>query len=1151
MKLIPLALPGRLLIASGLIATGLIAASVGALVALPEHGAGLRSWIGAHLPGLDEPVGAFRWWVTPVEKNAFARRITTTVSLQDLAAMGDGRTIVVVGDNGTLLKSVNAGATWRSLADNVKWRDVTPPDDPDGPASKTPTSLPTLSSVAASPDGNRAIAVGESGTVLTFDDNGEIWTERVSDSSAWLFSVAFDASTARAIAVGRGGTVLTSDNNGETWTEPASGSSASLLSVAFDAGARRAIAVGEDGTVLTSDDNGKTWTERASGTSAWLFSVAFDASTARAIAVGRGGTVLTSDDNGEIWTERVSGTSAWLKSVAFDASAARAIAVGEGGTVLTSDNNGETWTEPASGSSASLFSVAFDAGARRAIAVGDDGTVLAFDDKGEAWTERASGFSEHLGSVAFDANRAIAVGQIGTVLTSDDYGETWTEHASGTSEYLGSVAFDANTGRAIAVGLSDTVLTSDDNGETWTERASGTSAWLFSVAFDANTSRAIAVGQVGTVLTSNDNGKTWTEHASGPSEHIDSVAFDASTARAIAVGEGGTVLISDDNGETWTERASGTSEWLKFVAFDANTSRAIAVGDEGTVLTSDDNGETWTERASGTSEQLKSVAFDANTSRAIAVGEDGTVLISDDNGETWTERASGTSEQLESVAFDANTSRAIAVGDGGTVLTSEDAGATWSIVVHRGSIYPAPLSVLGLLLSLAGLTLLRYQPTPVPPPSPEGIIDLFVSDRPLGPGDPDRLSYGRYAQGLSGLLRNRGTGFPITIAVTGEWGSGKSSFMRLLEDDLKHERYLAAWFNAWHDQNEENVLSSLLQAIRKQAVPRIFSQYLVRAIKLRVDLLLRRGIIRGTINVMVGVAMIVLVAAVASPVWDESGDLPSWKEDVRPAIRASIGTYEPFYVTDATVEAACDRLNRHGPESSERLAACNKKLDGLMGSAKRKKRWSNAASLREVIDKLRLPHPGYTVEVERTLLYNVARVATPSLRTVFGKLWPELMGWLWQGLTAFAAAAIFIANGVSAFGFNLRRGAAGFLSAAANSVDSAGRHEQLRRDFKNVSRSIGRNLVIFIDDLDRCQPEKVVETLEAVNFLVTAGECAVVMGMDYQRVQHCVGLVRKELVEAEYAAATHEGIEAEGRTAYAHQYLQKARQHRNADRRRT
>ena len=1166
MTLIPLAPAFRLPIGAALIVAGLIAVAVGALVAFLEHGAALRSWIGAPLLGRHEHVGALRWWVTPIEKHAFARRFTTTEDLNDVVVMDDGRTILVVGDSGTLLKSVNAGATWRSLANSVEWREGTPPD---GRASVPPLFPPALESIAASPDGSLAIAVGQRGTVLTSDDYGTSWTRRASSSSASLNSVALDANSGQAIAVGDEGTVLASDDYGMTWTERVSGSSASLNSVALDAGSGRAIAVGDEGTVLASDDYGMTWTERVSGSSASLYSVALDASSGQAIAVGNASTVLTSDNSGTSWTRRTFDSSAWLRSVAFDASSGRAIAVGLSGTALTSVDYGASWTRRTSGSPARLRSVAFDASSGRAIAVGYKGTMLTSVNYGVSWAERASGSSTWLKSVAFDASseRAIAVGLSGTALTSADYSASWTERASGSSASLYSVAFDASSGRAIAVGHKGTMLTSDDDGMTWTERVSGSSASLYSVAFDASSGHAIAVGSSGTVLTSDDDGESWTERDSGSSASLYSVAFDAGTGRAIAVGHKGTMLTSVDYGLNWVGRASSSSVWLKSVAFDASSGRAIAVGSFGTVLTSDDDGESWTERDTDSWVSLESIAFDTSTRRAIAVGSSGTVLTSDDDGASWTERASGSSAWLESVAFDGSSGHAIAVGNEATLLASDDAGTTWSILVHGGRIYPAPLGVLGLLLILGGLTILRCQPTGesrtsgrgiIDRPASDrsrgsaepdrnrsaekargsgrGIVDWFVSDRPLGSGEQDRLAFGRYVKGLSGLLRNPGTGFPITIAVTGEWGTGKSSFMRLLEDDLGSNRYFPAWFNAWHDQSEENVLSSLLLAIRGQAIPRIFSRSCYRAVELRLNLLHSRGVIYV---VAVAIPILLVVAAVFAA-WHEHGGLPSWKEDVRPAIQASIGTYEPVRVTPATVGAVCDALSGIVVKSPERLDTCNERLGKLMANEKGTIAWSSPARLQEAIEhELGLSCLEFTVEVQRALLDSDAHVATPSLRTALGKLWPKLMGGLWQWLTALAAAVIVIANGASAFGFNLRRGAAGFRSPAANSVDPAGRHEQLRRDFKNVSRSIGRHLVIFIDDLDRCQPEKVVETLEAVNFLVTAGECAVVMGMDYRRIQHCVGLVRKELAEAEYADSVHEGDGTGSRTAYAHQYLQK------------
>ena len=1136
------------LIGSGLVVTGLIAGAVGMLVALPEYGATVRSWIGAPLLGRNERVGRLRWLVTPRERNAFLRRMTITADLNDLAVMDGGRTILVVGDNGTLFESVDAGATWRSLAANVEWREVTPPD---GQVTPTPPSRPNLRSVAVSLDGSRAIVVGDRGTVLTSDDHGATWTERASGSSVSLDSVAFDSSTEHAIAVGERGTVLISANYGLNWTEVDPDSSGSLRSVAFDPTTGRAIAVASGGTVLTSDDNGLNWIRRFSASSAFPASVAFDPTTPRVIAVG-GRSVLTSDDNGDTWTERSSGSSKWLFSVAPNPSTGQVIAVGSNGIVLTSDNNGLTWTEHASGSSEQLTSVAFDASSGRAVAVGQRGIVLTSDDNGATWTERSSGSSGRLSSAAFDATtgRTIAVGWQGTVITSDDNGLTWTERASDSSERLNSVAFDASLGRAVAVGHEGNVFISNDNGVSWTKHASGSSA-LASVAQYASTGRIVAAGGVHTVFITDDNGTNWTARRTGSLKQIVSLAFDATIGRTIAVGGAGTVLTSDDQGKSWTERDSNSSANLLSVAFDGSRRRAIAVGEAGTVLTSDDQGESWTKRDSNSSANLLSVAFDGSRRRAIAVGEAGTVLTSDDQGESWIKRDSGTSVLLFSVVFDASTGRAIAMHDIGTMLTSADNGVTWSMELLPGRISPAPLAFLGLVLMLAGLLLRYHSPILTLLPllyrrfvhgeksdspdrgqtSPKGIVNSLSSDRPLGRGDVDQLDFDRYVKGLSGLLRNPGTGFPITVAITGEWGSGKSSFMSLLEVDLNREHYFSAWFNAWHDQNEENVLSSLLLAIRKQAVPSIFSRYFFRAFRLRVNLLCSRGIIYVLVPLL-------LLTAIGYAAWHAFEGPKSWAKTVRPAIQASIGTYEPFYVTDAAIENVCDELEKHGPESSPPAYDCPEHLGKLKSLGAEKILWFNSANLRRAIEALSLPHPEYTIEVEHVLLEHKASVAAPSFPSLFGWFWPDVIGRFWHWLAALFAAVVFIANGMSAFGFTLRRSALAVLSSGAGIVDRAGRHEKLRIDFRNVSKSLDRS-VVFIDDLDRCQPGKVVETLEAVNFLVTAGKCAVVMSMDYEQVERCVGLARKELADSEFNAAGREIAETERRAAYARRYLRK------------
>ena len=68
---------------------------------------------------------------------------------------------------------------------------------------------------------------------------------------------------------------------------------------------------------------------------------------------------------------------------------------------------------------------------------------------------------------------------------------------------------------------------------------------------------------------------------------------------------------------------------------------------------------------------------------------------------------------------------------------------------------------------------------------------------------------------------------------------------------------------------------------------------------------------------------------------------------------------------------------------------------------------------------------------------------------------------------------------------------------------------RFRQSFKEVCDALellGRRLVIFIDDLDRCRQDHILEILEAVNFLTSSGgSCFVILAMDEARVKDELG----------------------------------------------
>ncbi|MBX9700054.1 MAG: KAP family NTPase [Acetobacteraceae bacterium] len=99
------------------------------------------------------------------------------------------------------------------------------------------------------------------------------------------------------------------------------------------------------------------------------------------------------------------------------------------------------------------------------------------------------------------------------------------------------------------------------------------------------------------------------------------------------------------------------------------------------------------------------------------------------------------------------------------------------------------------------------------------LSDIFAPDRPLQRGDPDAAGAALLARRLQSFLINRNTQPPLTLAITGDWGSGKSSVLNLLAAELRVSGRRAVWFNAWHHQKEEHLFAALLQAVRQQAVP--------------------------------------------------------------------------------------------------------------------------------------------------------------------------------------------------------------------------------------------------------------------------------------------------------------------------------------------
>lgn len=68
------------------------------------------------------------------------------------------------------------------------------------------------------------------------------------------------------------------------------------------------------------------------------------------------------------------------------------------------------------------------------------------------------------------------------------------------------------------------------------------------------------------------------------------------------------------------------------------------------------------------------------------------------------------------------------------------------------------------------------------------------TDRPIEKKEEDILGVGNYINGLSSFIKSCET--PITIAIQGDWGSGKTSFMNMIRHELGND-VISIWFNTW------------------------------------------------------------------------------------------------------------------------------------------------------------------------------------------------------------------------------------------------------------------------------------------------------------------------------------------------------------------
>lgn len=624
--------------------------------------------------------------------------------------------------------------------------------------------------------------------------------------------------------------------------------------------------------------------------------------------------------------------------------------------------------------------------------------------------------------------------------------------------------------------------------------------------------------------------------------------------------------------------------------------RVWAVGDDGLIIHSSDGGVTWQQQRVNQPEPLESVEEKPQRQRITAPEAD-QQLEGDAQGISRAEGGLSDSEKLfrgdlQSIFF-IDAQRGWAVGYDGTILSTADGGKNWrDVAYHR---YPAPWFYPALLMIALGYAAafgLRARQNRQAQQQPASIANLGVSDQPAGPGRADLVGARQVALGLARFLTNENTQPPLTLAITGEWGSGKSSVMNYLFANLKRKGLRPVWFNAWHHREEQNVLASILTNIHQQAIRPWWQP---AGLWFRMRMLWRRHWLwkLATLLTLLSTAFM-LTWLMMTP--------DKWKDTLR-YLRFVISIEQPVVFSERGFNQLCGNwaadqkhagpfdaaltgellsgawvTPRRKPENNSVDKAVAQNI--VQAHAQQKADFFSAqecAILHTLHSQQRIKRNELNCRDERSSANNdqscyvsprvFLKIAEQKLGATLTHLDEQAIIAALENLSPespvpftrevvslvtalFAALAFFVFKGMTLLGFAPVQMMQGILKQSgmvAQSGEKVGARQLFEKHFRRITGLLGRRrLVLFIDDLDRCDREHTRQVLEMTNFLSSSGELFIVLGMAPRYVLANVTLSYKELAQAVHEAdklgdhaKAHRQESSPGQSWFARHYLQK------------